>query len=393
MMKYKAGALGVMLAGFLLFPVTAQAAQEEVELQVNGSQAEVIIRLPESQTDMITSMQLGFTVHVTNGTDNTRIEFEFSEEVDSVIQEYRYQAEQGTLNLYVSGTSDLFDAENNELKLGTISLKNGSENTNAELTVRPESFKLVNKANRKIEDAETFENFIPVTIGETEEDPGTGIYYDTTRLSQAVEKAVQTDLSLYADGEIKEAFVQKLREAKALLEAPTSQEAVDQMTAELENAMEELETVRIDEEGSENENPDNSNGENSGNENSGNTNGENEVPDNSTGEENGSQNSGNSSGGNAGENNNNGSTGNQTPVPTPSGGSGSTNGTQGGLTNTTVNNGTAGSAGNSSAVSKSETVKTGDSSRIGVWAGVFVSGIMMLSLLFSAKRKKRTNRK
>lgn len=383
MMKYKAGALGVMLAGFLLFPVTAQAAQEEVELQVNGSQAEVIIRLPESQTDMITSMQLGFTVHVTNGTDNTRIEFEFSEEVDSVIQEYRYQAEQGTLNLYVSGTSDLFDAENNELKLGTISLKNGSENTNAELTVRPESFKLVNKANRKIEDAETFENFIPVTIGETEEDPGTGIYYDTTRLSQAVEKAVQTDLSLYADGEIKEAFVQKLREAKALLEAPTSQEAVDQMTAELENAMEELETVRIDEEGSENENPDNSNGENSGNENSGNTNGE----------ENGSQNSGNSNGGNAGENNNNGSTGNQTPVPTPSGGSGSTNGTQGGLTNTTVNNGTAGSAGNSSAVSKSETVKTGDSSRIGVWAGVFVSGIMMLSLLFSAKRKKRTNRK
>lgn len=383
MMKYKAGALGVMLAGFLLFPVTAQAAQEEVELQVNGSQAEVIIRLPESQTDMITSMQLGFTVHVTNGTDNTRIEFEFSEEVDSVIQEYRYQAEQGTLNLYVSGTSDLFDAENNELKLGTISLKNGSENTNAELTVRPESFKLVNKANRKIEDAETFENFIPVTIGETEEDPGTGIYYDTTRLSQAVEKAVQTDLSLYADGEMKEAFVQKLREAKALLEAPTSQEAVDQMTAELENAMEELETVRIDEEGSENENPDNSNGENSGNENSGNTNGE----------ENGSQNSGNSNGGNAGENNNNGSTGNQTPVPTPSGGSGSTNGTQGGLTNTTVNNGTAGSAGNSSAVSKSETVKTGDSSRIGVWAGVFVSGIMMLSLLFSAKRKKRTNRK
>lgn len=382
MMKYKAGALGVMLAGFLLFPVTAQAAQEEVELQANGSQAEVIIRLPESQTDMITSMQLGFTVHVTNGTDNTGIEFEFSEDVDSIVQEYRYQAAQGTLNLYVSGTSDLFDGENNELKLGTVFLKNGSENTNAELTVRPGSFKLVNKANRKIEDTETFENFIPVTIGETEEDPGTGIYYDTTKLSQAVEKAVQKEreLSLYADGEMKEAFVQKLKDAKALLEAPTSQEAVDQMTAELEDAMEKLETVRIEEEGSENENP-------------GDSNGENEVPDDSTGEENGSQNSGNSSGGNAGESNNNGSAGNQTPVPTPSGGSGSTNGTQGGLTNTTVNNGTTGSAGNHSVISKSETVKTGDNSRIGVWAGVFVSGIMMLSLLFSAKKKKRTNRK
>lgn len=382
MMKYKAGVLGVMLAGFLLFPVTAQAAQEEVELQANGSQAEVIIRLPESQTDMITSMQLGFTVHVTNGTDNTGIEFEFSEDVDSIVQEYRYQAAQGTLNLYVSGTSDLFDGENNELKLGTVFLKNGSENTNAELTVRPGSFKLVNKANRKIEDTETFENFIPVTIGETEEDPGTGIYYDTTKLSQAVEKAVQKEreLSLYADGEMKEAFVQKLKDAKALLEAPTSQEAVDQMTAELEDAMEKLETVRIEEEGSENENP-------------GDSNGENEVPDDSTGEENGSQNSGNSSGGNAGESNNNGSAGNQTPVPTPSGGSGSTNGTQGGLTNTTVNNGTTGSAGNHSVISKSETVKTGDNSRIGVWAGVFVSGIMMLSLLFSAKKKKRTNRK
>lgn len=393
MMKYKAGALGVLLAGFLLFPVSAQAAQEEVELQVNGSQAEVIIRLPESQTDMITSLQLGFTVSVANGTEDTELVFDFSDEVDSTVQEYRYRAEKGTLNLYVSGRNDLFDAEDNELKLGTVSLKNGTEDTSAELTVRPGSFKLVNRVNSKI-DTETFENFVPVTIGDTEDEPGSGTWYDTTLLSQTVEKAAQTDLSLYEDGEIKDAFIRKLTDAKELLSAPTSQEAVDQMTEELEAAMEALETVRIDEKDPEpiptepptvtptgtptatpvpTGNPS-------------------EIPtptvtptDTPTPAPSES----------AGGNNPDSTTEDKTPVPAPSGsgGSGSSNGGQGSMTSTTVSQNSNSSAGNQSSVSKTETVKTGDSSRIGVWAGVFVSGAMMLFLLLFAGKKKGLFRK
>ena len=40
MMKYKTGVLGLMLAGFLLFPVTADAAQEEIEIQPEGNQGQ-----------------------------------------------------------------------------------------------------------------------------------------------------------------------------------------------------------------------------------------------------------------------------------------------------------------------------------------------------------------
>lgn len=239
MMKYKTGVLGLMLAGFLLFPVTADAAQEEIEIQPEGNQARVVIRLPENQKDSITSLQLGFKVDVMNGAADTDLSFEFSEEVDSIVREYRYNAQKQSLNLYVSGSGDLFDSENNELTLGTVNLNQAGEDTSAELTVRAGSFQLVNKAHEMI-DTERFENFPSVTLGKKEsgENPEK---IDTTELAALVGQAEQLKLDQYKDGDAKNAFIQKLAEAQKLLKAPDSQASVDQVTKDLKAAMEALE--------------------------------------------------------------------------------------------------------------------------------------------------------
>lgn len=107
--------LGSVLSAAAL-AVPAQQSSAVTIIPGTGN-AQLRLELPDSVAQDVTTMRLSVTVA---STDALQASFVFDDEVQSSIREYRYDADSGQLNIYLSGRTELF--ADGSLDLGEIHL-------------------------------------------------------------------------------------------------------------------------------------------------------------------------------------------------------------------------------------------------------------------------------
>lgn len=137
MKKYLATLLFAVL---LAFPAAAQGTGDAVVMTSQGDRATVTVTLPQNEASGVTSLSLSFDVQ--KGTEGS-VQFDFSDTLQSSVQQYRCNAETGRLTVYLSGTKPIFT--DGSATLGTIRL-DSAKSAAASVRVGEDSLKLVNAA-------------------------------------------------------------------------------------------------------------------------------------------------------------------------------------------------------------------------------------------------------
>lgn len=181
MKKYLATLLFAVL---LAFPAAAQGTGDAVVMTSQGDRATVTVTLPQNEASGVTSLSLSFDVQ--KGTEGS-VQFDFSDTLQSSVQQYRYNAETGRLTVYLSGTKPIFT--DGSATLGTIRL-DSAKSAAASVRVGEDSLKLVNAAFGSTA-AQITEQSVDLTVtadGATPESPSepeTPVLPDTPESSES----------------------------------------------------------------------------------------------------------------------------------------------------------------------------------------------------------------
>lgn len=160
--------LGSMMAAAAL----AVSAEESgaVVLTPSTDGAQVSLNLPSDTTQDITTMRLSLTV---TSTDPLDAKFVFDDAIESSVQEYRYDADSGRLNVYLSGRSTLF--ADGTLDLGQVQLTTrDGKPAQATLTAGEDAVQLVNAAFGTPDRPEVAQVSAEVTVGGNSDKPSGG---------------------------------------------------------------------------------------------------------------------------------------------------------------------------------------------------------------------------
>lgn len=116
--------LSAVFAGFLVLPLgvcAKEQGQDAVMLKGENGGTAVQITLPRASGEKISSLQISLKVRP-EAAENITAVFEFSQEISgkAKVQEARYNAEKGTLNIYIAGTKPLFEAGEDTITLGRV---------------------------------------------------------------------------------------------------------------------------------------------------------------------------------------------------------------------------------------------------------------------------------
>lgn len=116
-----------MLAFTILLPTKISAADGDIKIGsiLLASTGTVTIQSPQAADEKISSLQLSISVQ-NLASSNAVVAFAFSSDVTGKAKVYEARYANGTLNLYVSGTTALFNETTQTLQLGNISITNGS---------------------------------------------------------------------------------------------------------------------------------------------------------------------------------------------------------------------------------------------------------------------------
>ena len=133
--------MNILWMSFLLFiiaPLTADAAQGNKNLTVDGNQVAVSVDIPEGKTGVVTSLRMQLKVSISSGTMNAPT-FAFNSAVKSEIKDAAILSqEDGTylVDLILSGKKDkdIF-GDNTSLKLGTLTVNATSEEFKVKVAV------------------------------------------------------------------------------------------------------------------------------------------------------------------------------------------------------------------------------------------------------------------
>lgn len=136
--------LGAALAVAAL-PVSAQGTDGTVTLTADGNAAAVSLALPQEAAQGVTALRLSFEVE---SSEPVEAEFVFDAALPGTVQQYRYDAASGRLNVYVAGREDLLPDGN--AALGEVRVKS-SQATTATVRVVQDSLELVDAALAKSE--------------------------------------------------------------------------------------------------------------------------------------------------------------------------------------------------------------------------------------------------
>lgn len=123
--------LQFFLAVLIVFAVPAVSAnaadtgEETVELSGNGQNAEVRLTIPKASGEGLSSLQLSLNV-TADSPGASNVSFQFSNLGNAKVKEYRYNQENGILNLYIAGTDGIFSQSDEKLFLGTIAVSDGN---------------------------------------------------------------------------------------------------------------------------------------------------------------------------------------------------------------------------------------------------------------------------
>ena len=134
MRKYLTGILTAALVLMAVLPLKVSAGGgEALYLEAEGEGVKVRLALPGADGEMLSSLQLALTV-TSDTAENLEAAFQFEEALTgkAKVCEARYQAESGTLNLYIAGREPLFARGEETLTLGRVVAEGGSFTVEAE---------------------------------------------------------------------------------------------------------------------------------------------------------------------------------------------------------------------------------------------------------------------
>lgn len=197
MKKYLATLLFAVL---LAFPAAAQGTGDAVVMTSQGDRATVTVTLPQNEASGVTSLSLSFDVQ--KGTEGS-VQFDFSDTLQSSVQQYRYNAETGRLTVYLSGTKPIFT--DGSAMLGTIRL-DSAKSAAASVRVGEDSLKLVNAAfgstvaqitEQSVDLAVTVDDGTP----ESPSEPETPVLPETPDSSESAGSAGSADAGQTTSGE------------------------------------------------------------------------------------------------------------------------------------------------------------------------------------------------
>lgn len=149
--------LGAALAMAAL-PVSAQGTDGTVTLTADGNAAAVSLALPQEAAQGVTALRLSFEVE---SSEPVEAEFVFDAALPGTVQQYRYDAASGRLNVYVAGREDLLPDGN--AALGEVRVKS-SQATTATVRVVQDSLELVDAALAKSEATTSSNGEVNLTV-------------------------------------------------------------------------------------------------------------------------------------------------------------------------------------------------------------------------------------
>lgn len=190
----------LLFAVLLAFPAAAQGTGDAVVMTSQGDRATVTVTLPQNEASGVTSLSLSFDVQ--KGTEGS-VQFDFSDTLQSSVQQYRYNAETGRLTVYLSGTKPIFT--DGSATLGTIRL-DSAKSAAASVRVGEDSLKLVNAAfgstaaqitEQSVDLAVTVDDVTP----ESPSEPETPVLPETPDSSESAGSAGSADAGQTTSGE------------------------------------------------------------------------------------------------------------------------------------------------------------------------------------------------
>lgn len=190
----------LLFAVLLAFPAAAQGTGDAVVMTSQGDRATVTVTLPQNEASGVTSLSLSFDVQ--KGTEGS-VQFDFSDTLQSSVQQYCYNAETSRLTVYLSGTKPIFT--DGSATLGTIRL-DSAKSAAASVRVGEDSLKLVNAAfgstaaqitEQSVDLAVTVDDVTP----ESPSEPETPVLPETPDSSESAGSAGSADAGQTTSGE------------------------------------------------------------------------------------------------------------------------------------------------------------------------------------------------
>lgn len=149
--------LGAALAVAAL-PVSAQGTDGTVTLTADGNAAAVSLALPQEAAQGVTALRLSFEVE---SSEPVEAEFVFDAALPGTVQQYRYDAASGRLNVYVAGREELLPDGN--AALGEVRVESSQAST-ATVRVVQDSLELVDAALAKSEATTSSNGEVSLTL-------------------------------------------------------------------------------------------------------------------------------------------------------------------------------------------------------------------------------------
>ena len=149
--------LGAALAVAVL-PVSAQGTDGTVTLTADGNAAAVSLALPQEAAQGVTALRLSFEVE---SSEPVEAEFVFDAALPGTVQQYRYDAASGRLNVYVAGREELLPDGN--AALGEVRVESSQAST-ATVRVVQDSLELVDAALAKSEATTSSNGEVSLTL-------------------------------------------------------------------------------------------------------------------------------------------------------------------------------------------------------------------------------------
>lgn len=146
-------------------PASAQGTDSAVTMTANAQGAAVSLALPKETAQGVRALRLSFEVESGEPID---AQFDFDSALPGTVQQYRYDAASGRMNVYVAGGADLFPA--GSAALGSIRL-DAPEGSTARVTLVEDSLELVNAAFGKTPAPAVDATVVEVTLGSDTQTP------------------------------------------------------------------------------------------------------------------------------------------------------------------------------------------------------------------------------
>ncbi len=180
--------LSIIMLALLLIHVSATETEKPDSVLISNS-GKVKLISDHGENDGVNTLQLSLNVK-SHGADS--ISFEFDDSIDAKIMEYRYNADENRLNIYIAGTQPLF-AGTDSLIIGAVRATDSEgQNVAVDVNAIEDSLKYVYSTELKEGD------FSYNKIGDANDD-GKITIRDAAHIAIMLAKGLRDDIPYYAD--------------------------------------------------------------------------------------------------------------------------------------------------------------------------------------------------